>query len=75
MIRDVLLPKLMDRFPGRGLRTGAPPGLIAVFPAAHPEVGDLTIYDDGEEATVCIGTITHGHHLFSEYVKVDGVNR
>jgi len=66
MIRDVLLPKLMDRFPGRGIRTGTPPGPIAVFPASHPEVGDLSIYDDVEEATVSIGMITHGHYLFSE---------
>jgi hypothetical protein len=32
-----------------------------VFPAAHPEVGDVSIWDDGDEATVAVGEITHGH--------------
>ncbi len=41
--------------------TGAPPDAVATFPAAHPVVGDLDIYDDGNEATVAIDDITHGH--------------
>ena len=61
MIRDVLLPALQANFPNRGLRTGQPPDAIAVFPAAHPEVGDVNIYDDGNEAMVSVGQITHGH--------------
>jgi hypothetical protein len=61
MIRDILLPRLMERFPGRGLRTGSPPDPIAVFPAAHPAVGEVSIWDDGDEAMVAIGDITHGH--------------
>lgn len=40
---------------------GTPPEPIAVFPAVHPEVGDVSIWDDGDEATVAIGDITHGH--------------
>jgi hypothetical protein len=61
MIRDVLLPMLEQRFPERGLRRGLPPEPIAVFPAIHEAVGDVSIWDDGEEATVGVGTITHGH--------------
>jgi hypothetical protein len=61
MLRDVLLPALEKSFPNRGLRTGQPPDLIAVFPAAHPDVGDVTIHDDGDEAIVQIGDISHGH--------------
>jgi hypothetical protein len=61
MIRDVLLPILRERFAGRGLLTGASPDPIAVFPAMHPAVGDVFIWDDGEEATLGVGAITHSH--------------
>ena len=61
VIRDALLPVLRERFPGRGLREGAPPGPVAVFPPAHPEVGPVEIYDDGDEVSIFVGTITHLH--------------
>src|SRR5262245_48711562 len=65
MISDVLIPKLQQRFSGRGLRVGSAPSPFAVFPAAHPEVGDVQIYDDGDELTLVAGNFTHGH--FSNY--------
>ncbi|MCI0739396.1 MAG: hypothetical protein L0Y72_10155 [Gemmataceae bacterium] len=65
MISAVLIPKLRARFPGRGLRVSSPPSPSAVFPAIHPEVGDIQIYDDGDELTVVAGNFTHGH--FSNY--------
>jgi hypothetical protein len=65
MIALVLIPKLQSRFPGRGLRTASPPTPCAVFPAIHPEVGEIEIYDDGSELTVVAGKFTHGH--FSNY--------
>jgi hypothetical protein len=65
MIRDVLIPRLRERFPERGLRVADPPDPVATFPAAHPAVGAVTIWDDGDELTVAIGDITHGH--FSSY--------
>jgi len=61
MIRDVLLPALQLRFPNRGFRTEDAGRTIGVFPASHREVGDLTIFDDGDEATLFIGQITHLH--------------
>ena len=61
MIRDKLIPLLEQKYAGLGVRVGSPPDPIAVFPARHPGVGDLSIYDDGDEATVSIGEITHGH--------------
>ena len=61
MISDTLLPALHERFPDRGLQSGSSPNEVAVFPAAHPEVGNVSIWDDGDEATVGIGEITHGH--------------
>ena len=65
MISTVLIPKLQHRFPGRGLVVGSPPSPCAVFPAIHPEVGDVQIYDDGDELTLVAGNFTHGH--FSNY--------
>ena len=60
-IRDVLLPALRAAFPHRGLRAGDTPNVVAVFPAACAEVGDLTIHDDGDEATIYLGHVTHTH--------------
>jgi hypothetical protein len=61
MIRDVLVPALQARFRTRGIKTGTPPGPIAVFPAANPAVGDISIFDEGNEAKLQIGTLTHQH--------------
>jgi hypothetical protein len=61
MIRDKLVPTLKQKYADVEVRYGSPPDPIAVFAARHPSVGDLTIWDDGEEATVEIGEITHGH--------------
>lgn len=58
LIHDALVVALRDRFRDRDMRIE--PNQI-VFPAAHPGVGDVTIVDDGDEATVYIGHITHGH--------------
>ena len=68
-IRDVLLPALIERFIQHGLRVGAPPGPIAVFPAKHPLVGDVSVRDSGVDtnviASVSIGEIIHDH--FNNY--------
>jgi hypothetical protein len=65
MISDFLIPMLRQRFPSRGLRTGVPPEPCAVFPATHPEVGDVVISDDGYELTLEAGNFTHSH--FANY--------
>jgi hypothetical protein len=36
-----------------------------VIPTNHEGVGDISIWDDGEEATFVIGNITHHH--FTDY--------
>jgi hypothetical protein len=59
-IRQALPPALHERFPDRAFRRGHAPTEVAVFPAAHPEFGDLVIHDDGHEATI-VGTLTHTH--------------
>lgn len=65
MLSDCLVPVLQERFPNRGLRQEMPPNPCAIFPAVHPDVGNVEIYDDGDELTVVVGNFTHGH--FSKY--------
>jgi hypothetical protein len=61
MIRDFLIAELAARMPDRSFSPGKPPGAVVTFPAAHPDVGDLAIYDDGDEARIEFTKITHGH--------------
>ena len=61
MIRDKLIPALLQKYSHADVRIGSPPDAIAVFPAQHPAVGELHIMDDGCEATVFVGEITHCH--------------
>jgi len=65
MISDFLIPKLRQRFPNHRIKVGVPPEPCAVFPAIHPEVGDVVISDDGYELTLEAGNFTHSH--FSNY--------
>lgn len=60
-IREVLVPTLKAAFSDFGVRFAEPPAPVAVFPAACSEVGDVQIYDDGDEATVVIENVTHHH--------------
>jgi hypothetical protein len=60
-IREVLVPALEAAFPESGMRSASPPGPVAVFPAACAEVGEVQVYDDGDEATIVIEWVTHYH--------------
>ena len=60
---DLLVPELHRRFHDRGLVMVEAEHPHLRFPAVHPEVGDIEIYDyDGDELTVCYGTFTHCHY-------------
>jgi hypothetical protein len=65
VITEKLIPRLQERFPDRPMKLGAPPGPIAVFTAAHPDVGDVQVFDDGSEVILVAGNFTHGH--FSDF--------
>ncbi len=65
MLSTQLLPTLRERFPDRGLVTGEPPGVVAWFPGLHPGLRGVSVYDEGDELTVAVEDITHGH--FAEY--------
>jgi len=62
-----LIPRLLARFPDRGLRVQDGKQPVASFPAAHPDVGDLHIDDDGVELTISVGQLTHGHFFPRNY--------
>jgi hypothetical protein len=66
-LSEKLIPRLRARFPERGLRVHEGKEPVASFPAAHPEVGDLRIDDDGDELTISVGQLTHGHFTPKEY--------
>ena len=61
MISDRLIPRLRDRFPKRPGTFGVPPAPAAVFRAAHPEVGDVQVFDDGGAVLLIVGHFTHSH--------------
>ncbi len=67
MITEHLIPKLQSRFRGQAIKIGATDRPAVVFAAAHPEVGALEIYDEGEEIIVAIGKFTHTH--FANYAR------
>ncbi|MGC4005733.1 MAG: hypothetical protein QM811_22475 [Pirellulales bacterium] len=67
MLSQLLLPALRERFPDRGLVAGEPPEPCAVFPGIHPGIRGVSIYDDGDELTLCVDDLTHGH--FNEYTE------
>jgi hypothetical protein len=74
--RDVLVSALTDRFADRGIRLGTPPAPIAVFPARHPEVGDVSVVETGSEwdlsVTVSVGSIVSDHfHSFDRHLGAD----
>ena len=56
-----LLPRLRSSFPDLKLRVGETPDPVIVIEAVHPDVGDVEIYDDGEELTIGLGNFTHAH--------------
>ena len=61
MISEVLIPLLKASFGDGAFTTGVTPNAIAVFPAKHPEVGSIEIFEDGNELTLVVGKFSHGH--------------
>lgn len=61
MISTILIPELMQRFPDLTFEQNEPPAPIVTIRAAHPPVGDVSIYDYEGEAVVEIKNFTHSH--------------
>jgi hypothetical protein len=71
-IRDILVPMLRDRFADRGLQLGSAPEPIAVFPAAHPDVGPASVSSSGESGVdVAVGDVARDS-FFNPYEEERG---
>jgi len=66
-LSEKLIARLRARFPNRGLRIHEGKEPVASFPAAHPEVGDIRIDDDGDELAISVAELTHGHFTPRDY--------
>ncbi len=65
MIAETLRQELAARFPILRIVAESADGADLTTPARHPDVGDVSISDDGTEATPSIGSFGHSH--FSDY--------
>jgi len=72
-IEDLLLAALAERFGGRGMQTGVPPGPLVVFPAKHAEVGDLKISRPQVGAS-SIGTVADVHIAIGDILVENVLN-
>lgn len=52
---------------------GHTPDPCITFPAKHSQVGDIQIFDDGDEITLVAGHFTHGH--FSNYEDIADIEK
>ncbi|TBR20672.1 hypothetical protein EPO15_12450 [bacterium] len=67
-IEAFLIPLLRGKYPN-AMYDHAEPGPIVSFPGP-PEVGDLEVWEEGDEATVAIGRLTHTHfNGFNSYPR------
>ena len=64
-ITETLRKELAARFPTLRVISDSADAADLTIPACHPEVGNISISDDGSEATLCVGSITHSH--FCDY--------
>jgi hypothetical protein len=71
MIRDLLITQIEKEFAGWEMTITPNENSIVRFPSVQKEVGGVVIYDDGEEATVCIEGISHGHFTSSDVSRAE----
>ena len=60
MIRDHLVPAVKEVFPNLAFKISPTSNPIISLSSSSVEIGDLHIYDDGDQATVIITGIAHG---------------
>jgi hypothetical protein len=72
MLSQRLLPVLRERFLDRGLVEGRPPDPCAAFPGLHPGIRQVAVFDDGDELTVVLDDLTHGHFSDYDYSGAEG---
>ena len=52
---------IVERYGRERVRLSDPPDPVVTFNSPHPDVGELAIMDDCDEATIYMGKITHSH--------------
>jgi hypothetical protein len=60
-VKEALLRRLASVLAHVPVRVPAEGDTLAIFPARHPEVGDVTVAANGEELVVMLGRFTHVH--------------
>ena len=60
MISDHLVPAVKEVFPNLAFKISPTSNPIISLSSSSAEIGDLHIYDDGDQATVIITGIAHG---------------
>ena len=65
VLTDRLIATLQSRLPQQPMNVGGAGGVVVVFRAAHSDVGDIEVHDNGDELIVMVGSFTHTH--FSSY--------
>jgi hypothetical protein len=61
LITARLVPLLREHFSPNVVRIAPEQVPFAVFPAVHSDVGNIELYDDGDELTISLGHFTHRH--------------
>jgi hypothetical protein len=61
MLRDYLISAIRTSFPSLPFVLSESSNPVATLRAPFAEIGELQIYDDGDEATVVFSKVTHGH--------------
>lgn len=61
MLATHITEALHSAFPEVAFVLSCPPGPVATLDGPCAELSPLQIFDDGDEATIYLGTITHGH--------------
>ena len=72
MISDHLVPAVKEVFPNLAFEISPTSNPIISLSSSSAEIGDLHIYDDGDQATVIITGITHGHFgVYDEHLNTE----
>jgi len=61
LLADRLITTLHSQLPHQPMSVGGAEGVVVVFPAAHSDVGDIQVHDNGDELIVMVGNFTHTH--------------
>lgn len=61
LLGDRLIAMLHSQLPHQPMNVGGAAGVVLVFPALHPDVGDIEVHENGDELIVMVGNFTHTH--------------